>query len=94
MNIGEAIKVLRKKKGFSQKEFAEKCQLSVNALCQIELNKTFPQKSNINKFCEVLEIPSSYLLLFSISEEDIPESKRKIFETLNNSLKEFLLQDM
>lgn len=94
MNIGSAIKTLRKQKGISQKELAEKCNISVNALCQIEVNNTFPQKSTIQKVCEVLEIPSSYLLFFSISDEDIPEEKRFVFNTLSSTIKDLLIQDI
>jgi XRE family transcriptional regulator, regulator of sulfur utilization len=94
MNIGSAIKILRKKKGISQKDFADKCEISVNALCQIEVNNSFPQKSTIHKVCEVLEIPTSYLLFFSISDEDIPEDKRFIFNTLSSTIKDLLIQDI
>lgn len=91
MNIGTAIKVIRKKKGYSQKELAEKCEISVNALCQIESNSSFPQKSTIKKICEELQVPTSYLLFFSISDEDIPEDKRKVFNALSGTIKDLLL---
>lgn len=91
MNIGTAIKTLRKQKGYSQKEFAEKCEISVNALCQIEINSSFPQKTTIKRICNELGIPTSYLLLFSIDENDVPEDKRKLFNTLNTTIKEILL---
>lgn len=77
MNIGSAIKTLRKNKGFSQKDFAVKCDLSSNALCQIETNSAFPQKGTIKRICDELSIPVSYLLFFSINDEDIPEDKKK-----------------
>ncbi len=91
MNIGSAIKELRKKHGYTQKDFAELCDISTNALCQIELNNAFPQKSTINKVCEVLEIPQSYLLFYALSEEDIPKDKKEIFNALSKPLKEILL---
>jgi XRE family transcriptional regulator, regulator of sulfur utilization len=94
MNLGTAIKILRKQRGLSQKELAEKCELSVNALCQIETNTSFPQKNTIKRICEELKIPTSYLLFFSIDEEDIPEDKRKIFNTLGGTIKQLLLDDV
>ncbi len=94
MDIGSAIKLLRKQKGISQKELAEQCGISVNALCQIELNNTFPQKSTIHKICQVLEIPTSYLLFFSISDEDIPADKKKVFTTLSSAIKDVLMEDL
>lgn len=91
MEIGTAISTLRKERGFSQKDFAKLCDLSVNALCQIENNNSFPNKRNLKTICVFLSVPISYLLLFSISEEDVPEEKIKTFNVLNNALKELLL---
>jgi len=94
MNLGSAIKSLRKRKGYSQKKFAEKCKISVNALCQIEVNATFPQKSTIKKICEELDVPVAYLLFFSIDEEDIPKEKQSIFLSLQNPIKDILLSEI
>lgn len=91
MDIGTAIKTLRKEKKMSQKKLAEECSISVNALCQIENNSSFPQKNTIQKICNALKIPTSYLLFFSISEEDVPEEKRETFKTLNPIIKGLLV---
>jgi transcriptional regulator with XRE-family HTH domain len=90
MNIGTSIKMIRKEKGFSQKEFAILCEISHNALCQIELNNNIPQKSTLDKICKELNVPISYILFFSLSEEDVPEEKRKVFNVLNSAIKEVL----
>ncbi len=90
MDIGTAIKKLRKEKGLGQKQLAELCGISVNALSQIEINATFPQKNTINKICDALQIPVSYLLFFSISDEDIPEDKKLVFKSLNSAIKAVL----
>lgn len=92
MDIGTAIKTLRKEKKISQKKLAEECGISVNALCQIENNASFPQKGTIRKICSVLGIPTSYLLFFSISEEDVPEEKKAVFNSLNAAVKGLLLE--
>jgi len=92
MDIGNAVKTLRKVKGITQRELAQKCDISVNALCQIEKNVTFPHKNTIQKLCDVLQIPTSYLLFFSISEEDIPEEKRGLFKSLTPTIKAILLE--
>ncbi|WP_291134438.1 helix-turn-helix domain-containing protein [Flavobacterium sp. UBA7663] len=91
MDIGTAIKILRKEKGLGQKQLAEMCGISVNALSQIEINSTFPQKGTIKKICESLQIPVSYLLFFSISEEDIPDDKKIVFKSLNSAIKSVLI---
>jgi XRE family transcriptional regulator, regulator of sulfur utilization len=89
MTIGNAIKEIRKRKGYSQKDFANLCDISPNALCQIEIDSTFPQKNTIAK----LEIPQSYLLFFSLSEEDIPEHKREVFNALSSTIKNLLVSE-
>lgn len=91
MNIGNAIKEIRKRKGILQKDLAGKVGISVNALCLIENEKTFPSMSNINKICEALGVAQSVLMFFSISEEDIPEHKRELFHTLAEPLKDNIL---
>ena len=91
MNLGTAIKTVRKERGLGQKDLADRCGLSVNALSQIEINASFPHKTTIEKIAEALQVPVSYLLFFSISEEDIPEEKRKVFNTLNGAIKDILI---
>lgn len=91
MEIGTAIKLLRKERGLTQKQLAEVCEISVNALSQIEINTSFPQKTTINKICEALNYPISYLLFFSISEDDIPEEKKVVFNSLNSAIKSVLI---
>jgi len=91
MNLGTAIKILRKERKMSQKDLSIICDISVNALSQIETNVTFPHKNNINKICKALNFPVSYLLFFSISEEDIPEHKKIVFNSLSIAIKAVLL---
>jgi transcriptional regulator with XRE-family HTH domain len=92
MNIGTAIKSLRKAKGIGQKELAEKCGLSVNALSQIETNTSFPHKNTIENIANAIGVPVSYLLFFSISENDVPQDKRAVFNTLNLAIKNILIE--
>lgn len=91
MEVGSAIKMLRKRKGYSQKDLAHECGLSVNALSLIENNSTFPKKATIKKVCEVLDIPTAYLLFFSISDEDVPIEKRESFRDLTPYIEKLLL---
>ena len=94
MELGNAIRSLRKKKNITQKQLATLCDLSANALCNIESGESFPTKKTITKICQALEIPESYLLLFSITEDDIPEEKRILYRTLCEPLREELIRDL
>lgn len=93
MDLGNAIKTLRKQKKITQKQLAELSSISTNALCSIEKGQSFPSKVTISKICSSLKIPESYLLLFSLTEEDIPEEKRILYRTLCEPLKEELLNE-
>ena len=95
MNLGKAIKELRKHKGISQKELATRCGISTNAICSIENNTSFPAKSTFDKICKALRVPGAYIFLFSISEEDIPEKKRDLYKLfIEQPLKGIVLEDM
>ncbi len=94
MDIGKAIKELRKVKHITQKELAIRCGITPNALCNIEKGISFPSQSNIQKICDAMCIPPSYLLLFSITEEDVPEEKRFFFHQLCEPLKDGLVRGL
>lgn len=95
MNLGKAIKELRKHKGISQKELAIRCGISTNAICSLENNDSFPSKNTFEKICKALGIPGAYIFLFSISEEDIPESKRELYKLfIEQPLKGLVLDDL
>ena len=86
MNIGEAIKEMRTDRGLSQKELAEMSGISQNALCNIEKGYSFPSNDTIKAICDAMDIPVSWLLFSSITEEDVPEEKREIFNILREPM--------
>ena len=94
MDIGKAIKLVRKQKGLSQEQLGNKIGLSGNAISQIEIGATFPQKDNIKNICNALDIPVAYLLFFCISDEDLPEKSRAIFNALQQPIKDILIEDI
>ena len=49
-----------------------------NALCSIKNNYTMPTKATITKICQSLNIPSAYLLFFSIQDEDLPKDSQTV----------------
>ena len=93
MDIGSAIKSIRTRKKITQKDLAAKCGISANALCSIEKNTSFPTKETINKICDALEIPVSYLLFFSITEEDVPAEKLGMFNVLKEPIQKILIDE-
>lgn len=91
MEIGQAIKKLRKEKGFGQKDLADKCDISVNSLSQIEIGNTFPKQDNLKKVCDALGVPVAYLLLSTLDDEEFPEGKRVVLEVLIKTAKDVLV---
>lgn len=91
MEIGIAIRLLRKEKKIKQKDLAKSCGISPNAFCNLEKSKSFPHKETLDKICAALNVPVSYLLLYAISGEDVPEDKKRAFNILINEVKKFLL---
>lgn len=91
MDLGLAIKTLRKELGISRIKLAEGSNLSVTALYNIENGLSFPSKETIDRLCTALGVPVSYLLFYSITEADLPEAKRESFRYLQAPMKTFLL---
>lgn len=92
MNLGNAIMMLRKEQKMSRVKLAERSNLSITALYNIENNLSFPSKETIDRLCTSLEIPVSYLMFYSITEEDVPEEKRESFRFLQEPMKKFLME--
>ena len=92
MDLGNAIQMLRKEQKVSRKELAERSNLSVTALYNIENNLSFPSKDTIDKICSSLSVPVSYLMFYSITEDDIPEEQRASFRFLHEPMKRFLME--
>ena len=75
----------------SRKELAARCRISVTALYNIENNLSFPSKDTIHGICSALGIPVSYLMFYSLTEEDVPEDKREFFKVIVEPVKAFLM---
>ncbi len=91
MDFGTALKSVRKELKVSRVELAKRSDLSVTALYNIENNLSFPSKETIAKLCASLDIPVSYLMLYSLTEEDVPEEKREFFKLAVEPVKAFLM---
>jgi len=62
MQSGERIRHFRKKRGITQKNFAENLGYSQNFLSAIELGKVEPSREFLKRLNEVLGISSDYIL--------------------------------
>lgn len=92
MNIGLAIKSIRKKLSITQYELAEKCDISQTSLSQIETGIKRPSQRTITKVCTVLDIPESIIYIVAMQEADVPPSKKGVYELVYPSIKSLALQ--
>ena len=93
MNIGKAIVTIRKARKMAQKELAECCGMSQNAIVAIEKNHSHPPMETIKKLQSALNVPQSYILLYAIEDCDIPVNKQETAKQLLSPLREYLLKD-
>lgn len=94
MNIGTAIKRIRKQKGLNQLDLSEKAGITQTALSQIESGKKSPNTRTVEKISEALQIPVSLLYLLAIEDNDVPDSKKDDFQKLFPKLRDFVLDIM
>ena len=92
MNIGTAIQTVRKSKGISQLELAEKVEISQAALSQIESGAKKPGTKTLDKICVSLDTPKSLLYILSINDDDIPKSRKLIYDKLFPEIKKSILK--
>lgn len=92
MDIGIAIRTLRLKMGMTQRQLAEKCGMNDQTVSDWETGKAWPSKGSAERVCEALGVPTSYLMLASVEEEDVPEERRMLYKALLEPLRHELLK--
>ena len=73
--LGERIKELRRNKGYSQQQLAQKLHITQGAISQWERNATMPASDQLNAIADIFEITVDELL------NGIPPDKGKIVIT-------------
>lgn len=91
MNLGESIKTIRKAMRLTRKDLAAATVISTTALYNIETGRSLPSISTLQRLAQAFGVPMAYLLVFSVTEDDVPEDKRTLFRQLMPILKELLL---
>lgn len=62
MNVGENIKKIRKEKGMTQKELADKCNIIYQTIGKYERNILKPKYETLYKIAEALDVSLNMLL--------------------------------
>ena len=84
--FGNMVAVLRKEKGMTQLELAEKMGVTDKAVSKWERDLSFPDVSSIQKLAEILEVSVDELMqVKAATKEDT--TKKKIDEIINVAFK-------
>ncbi len=87
MDIGNALKGIRKTKNLTQKELANKIGISNTYLSEIENNTRRPSIDVIKSISDALDINFLYLILKSLEREDLKnENKVDFLNKVNTEL--------
>jgi transcriptional regulator with XRE-family HTH domain len=92
MNVGIAIKQVRKQLGLTQQELAVKCNISQTSLSQIENGNKRPSAKTTKKICKALDIPESVIYILGMQDTDVPESKQNMYKLLFPSIRSLALE--
>jgi transcriptional regulator with XRE-family HTH domain len=90
MNLGETIKLLRKRNGLNQSQLAELCEITVTYLSLIENGKKEPTLSLLKTIANNLQVPLPILLFTALTEDDIPEPRKELFSVIKPSIDSML----
>lgn len=82
MNIGQAIKLCRTRRGISQTDLARKAECSVSYLSMLENNKRDPTLSTINSIASALNIPVSIIFFIAAEAGDLNGIDKGLGENL------------
>ncbi len=82
-NIGEKIKLYRKKRGLSQDKLAEIVNMEMKSLSRIESGHNYPQCENLVAIANALDV-APWQLYFTEEENDISKMKQELNEALNS----------
>ena len=85
--INTSIKNLRKSNNLTQEEFAEKIDISIQGLSNIERNRYQPTADTIDKICKAFKITPAELLLGQNDNEIINNITLLLTNCPKNKLK-------
>lgn len=86
MNLGESLRLARKKANLKQIEVAELSGLSQAYLSQVEKGKKEPSMDALRGLCRVIGVPVPILFWSMLEEGDVPEKKQEAFRIVKPSI--------
>ncbi|MFA6397713.1 MAG: helix-turn-helix transcriptional regulator [Candidatus Paceibacterota bacterium] len=90
--VGNFIKDIRKSKGLSIKQVAEKTRFTKEYLSEVEKGQKYPFKPELGKIAKALDTPLSIILFIGAEKSEIAKEMLKIWETLSPELQKFTMK--
>lgn len=81
MTVGKIIQKIRKEKGYTQKQLAEKCGVATGTIQQYELNKREPRQEQLCKIAKALDVSIDYLKTGKSSDELWEEIMHDVYKS-------------
>jgi len=92
MNIGTAIRSIRKELNIPQKQLAVDCGISQTFLSGIENGARRPSPKTMQRICTVMDIPEMLVYIMAMHEKDVPTSKRHVYSLVYPSIVHLAMQ--
>lgn len=92
MNLGQAIKRVRKERNLKQAELADIVGVSTIYISQIELGTREPSQKLIEQIAIALNISVGFLYFRGLDKHDFPYGKQKLFDALYPTIQHIMTQ--
>jgi len=89
MNVGQAIKMCRTRRGVSQTDLAQRAECSVSYLSMLE-NKRDPTLSTLTKIAHSLNVPMGILFFLAAEREELGSIDKELAGDLARTALELL----
>lgn len=90
MNVGQAIKMCRTRRGVSQTDLAHRVDCSVSYLSMLENNKRDPTLSTLTKIAHGLNVPMGILFFLAADREELSGIDKELAGNLARTALELL----
>lgn len=92
MNIGKAIKTIRKAKGIRQKELCKLAGITQSHLSLVELGKNKISEDCLKRIAESLNTSMIVFIYLALEESDVHPSRVEIYKLLKPSIDGLITQ--
>jgi len=94
MNVGQAIKMCRTRRGVSQTDLAHRVDCSVSYLSMLENNKRDPTLSTLTKIAHGLNVPIGILFFLAADREELAGMDKELAGDLARTALELLSEPL